>query len=214
MTDLCFCRYLERKSTSHLYFGVSTYLFLYVIVFFRVIDSPVLGSIGLIWTTSGVPLYGIFALILISFGYDYHWARCNSWLDQKVLVSLQLLNCSLAIIWTNIFFCMNFYFPQERNLQNNNFSLAVYLYYLVYAPLYIAGPVLSFNSYASQVLNFMWLKFFLIWRYFRFWSLVWTYHFKSTGHDCFGVKKLLLWASLTCVFFVPEMIVKSVATSF
>lgn len=31
-----------------------------------------------------------------------------------------------------------------------------------------------------QVLNFMWLKFFLIWRYFRFWSLVLQYFVFST----------------------------------
>ncbi|KAI8573606.1 hypothetical protein RHMOL_Rhmol01G0290300 [Rhododendron molle] len=231
----------------------------------------------------------------ISFGYDYHWACCSSQLDQK-----------------------------ERNLQNNNFSLAVYLCYLVYAPLYIAGPVLSFNAFASQldtpqknyslrevawyglrwvfslllmelmthlfyynafaisslwkqlspmdvfiigygVLNFMWLKFSLIWRYFRFWSLingieapenmpkcinncynlntfwkswhasfnkwlvrymyiplggsqrkllnVWViFTFVAIWHDLEW--KLLSWAWLTCVFFVPEMIVKSAATSF
>ncbi|KAI8574590.1 hypothetical protein RHMOL_Rhmol01G0366100 [Rhododendron molle] len=172
----------------------------------------------------------------ISFGYDYHWACCSSRLDQK-----------------------------ERNLQNNNFSLAIYLCYLVYAPLYIAGPVLSFNAFASQVLNFMWLKFSLIWRYFRFWSLisgieapenmpkcinncynldtfwkswhasfnkwlvrymyiplggsqrkllnVWViFTFVAIWHDLEW--KLLSWAWLTCIFFVPEMIVKSAATSF
>lgn len=115
------------------------------------------------------------------------------------------------------------------------------------------------------VLNFMWLKFFLIWRYFRFWSLVsgieipenmpkcinncynlesfWkTWHasfnkwlvrymyiplggsqrkllnvwaiftFVAIWHDLEW--KLLLWAWLTCIFFIPEMIVKSTANAF
>jgi len=38
--------------------------------------------------------------------------------------------------------------------------------------------------------------------------------FKSAWHDCFGFRKHLSWAWLTCVFFVPEMIVKSAANSF
>ncbi|GMP39739.1 hypothetical protein CsSME_00010453 [Camellia sinensis var. sinensis] len=212
----------------------------------------------------------------------------------------------------------------ERNVQNDNFSFSIYLCYLVYAPLYIAGPILSFNAFASQldmpqknyslrgvawyglrwffslllmelmthlfyynacaisglwkqlspmdvfiigygVLNFMWLKFFLIWRYFRFWSLIggieppenmpkcinncynlesfWkTWHasfnkwlvrymyiplggsqrkllnvwviftFVAIWHDLEW--KLLSWAWLTCVFFIPEMLVKSAAKSF
>ncbi|KAG5548875.1 hypothetical protein RHGRI_014286 [Rhododendron griersonianum] len=251
----------------------------------------------------------------ISFGYDYHWACCSSWLDQKKHIQ----SCPKCSSRQTCYLLL-----QERNLQNNNFSLAVYLCYLVYAPLYIAGPVLSFNSFASQldmpqknyslrevawhglrwvfslilmelmthlfyynafamsglwkqlsptdvliigygVLNFMWLKFFLIWRYFRFWSLisgieapenmpkcinncynldtfwkswhasfnkwlvrymyiplggsqrkllnVWViFTFVAMWHDLEW--KLLSWASLTCVFFVPEMIVKSAATSF
>jgi D-alanyl-lipoteichoic acid acyltransferase DltB (MBOAT superfamily) len=114
------------------------------------------------------------------------------------------------------------------------------------------------------VLNFMWLKFFLIWRYFRFWSLVsgietpenmpkcinncynlerfwknwhssfnkwlvrymyiplggsqrkllnvWViFTFVAIWHDLEW--KLLSWAWLTCIFFIPEMIVKSLANS-
>ncbi|KAK7838380.1 glycerol uptake protein 2, partial [Quercus suber] len=119
----------------------------------------------------------------------------------------------------------------ERSVPDDKYSLSIYICYLVYAPLYLAGPIISFNAFASQldvpqnnysvrdvtwcglcwvfslllmelmthlfyynafaisglwkqlspmdvfiigygVLNFMWLKFFLIWRYFRFWSLI------------------------------------------
>ncbi|PNX95188.1 membrane-bound O-acyltransferase family MBOAT protein [Trifolium pratense] len=139
---------------------------------------------------------------MISFGLDYHWTNQDSHFDQE-----------------------------ERSLHINKFGYVVYLSYLVYAPLYIAGPIVSFNAFASQldvpqnsnsvrnvilygfrwilcfilvefmthlfyynafansglwkhlsplevfiigygVLNFMWLKFLLIWRFFRFWSLV------------------------------------------
>nr|GMD42326.1 putative membrane-bound O-acyltransferase C24H6.01C isoform X1 [Ipomoea batatas] len=188
---------------------------------------------------------------------------------------------------------------QERSLQDDKFSITTYLCYLFYAPLYIAGPIISFNAFASQldtpqktyrlqdvvwygfrwvfslllmelmthfsyfnafavsgmwrylspmdvfiigygVLNFMWLKFFLIWRYFRFWSLVngieppenmprymyiplggsgrkllnvWVvFTFVAIWHDLEW--KLLSWAWLTCIFFIPEMIVKSTANAF
>ncbi|GFZ09507.1 MBOAT (membrane bound O-acyl transferase) family protein [Actinidia rufa] len=87
---------------------------------------------------------------------------------------------------------------------------------------------------ATAVLNFMWLKFFLIWRYFRFWSLISgieapenmpkcinnCYNLESfwkNWHASFNkwlVRKLLSWAWLTCIFFVPEMIAKSAANAF
>ncbi|KAL6552313.1 hypothetical protein OROHE_007677 [Orobanche hederae] len=114
------------------------------------------------------------------------------------------------------------------------------------------------------VLNFMWLKFFLIWRYFRFWSLingivapenmprcvnncynldsfwknwhasfnkwlvryvyipfggsqkkmlnVWViFTFVAVWHDLEW--KLMSWAWLTCIFFIPELLVKSAASA-
>ncbi|KAL7205566.1 hypothetical protein ACSBR2_018495 [Camellia fascicularis] len=254
-------------------------------------------------------------LRLISFGYDYHWASRSSRFDQKKHIQ----NCPRCSSGQTCYLLL-----QERNVQNDNFSFSIYLCYLVYAPLYIAGPILSFNAFASQldmpqknyslrgvawyglrwffslllmelmthlfyynacaisglwkqlspmdifiigygVLNFMWLKFFLIWRYFRFWSLIagieppenmpkcinncynlesfWkTWHasfnkwlvrymyiplggsqrkllnvwviftFVAIWHDLEW--KLLSWAWLTCVFFIPEMLVKSAAKSF
>ncbi|KNA04140.1 hypothetical protein SOVF_202380, partial [Spinacia oleracea] len=213
---------------------------------------------------------------------------------------------------------------QERSLEEEKYSYSIYLCYLVYAPLYIAGPIISFNAFASQidhpqntylskdvalyglrwtfslclvelithffhynafaisglwkqlsafdvfiigygVLNFMWLKFLLIWRYFRFWSLlngieapenmpkcinncynlesfwkswhasynkwlvrylyiplggaqtkllnVWViFTFVAIWHDLEW--KLLSWAWLTCIFYIPEILLKSVARAF
>ncbi|KAH9733768.1 MBOAT (Membrane bound O-acyl transferase) family protein [Citrus sinensis] len=148
---------------------------------------------------------------MISFGYDYHWAQQGSHFDHE-----------------------------ERNI-SENYTFAMYLCYLVYAPLYISGPIISFNAFASQlevpqnnylrrdvlcgmwkllspldvfiigygVLNFMWLKFFLIWRYFRLWSLICGIEAPENMP-----RKLLSWAWLTCLFFIPEMVVKSAADSF
>ncbi|KAJ7561799.1 hypothetical protein O6H91_03G041600 [Diphasiastrum complanatum] len=119
---------------------------------------------------------------------------------------------------------------QEKPLAKGIYNFLAYICYLLYAPLYIAGPIISLNSFTSQlvspqksytrlqvaaygvkwlaymllmefmthycyfnsfainktwqilssldiflvsygVLNFMWLKFLLIWRFFRFWAL-------------------------------------------
>ncbi|KAK3022177.1 hypothetical protein RJ639_045372, partial [Escallonia herrerae] len=267
---------------------------------------------GLIWTTSGVPSDGISASILkckieigalcshfgipaivlrmISFGYDYHWADRSSRIDQKKHIQ----HCHICSSGKTCYLLL-----QERSVQNDKFSFVIYLCYIVYAPLYIAGPVISFNAFASQldtpqknyslrevawyglrwgfsllqmelmthffyynafaisglwkqltpldvfiigygVLNFMWLKFFLTWRYFRFWSLisgieapenmprymyiplggsqrkllnVWVvFTFVAIWHDLEW--KLLSWAWLTCIFFIPELIVKSAANAF
>lgn len=259
--------------------------------------------------------FNFVVLRMISFGYDYHWAYRKSPIDQKKHIQ----RCSQCSSGKTCYLQL-----QERGVQNDKFCFTTYLCYLVYAPLYIAGPVISFNAFASQldtpqknysprevawyglrwffslslmelmthffyynafaisglwrhlspmdifiigygVLNFMWLKFFLIWRYFRFWSLVsgietpenmprcinncynlesfwknwhasfnkwlvrymyiplggsqrkllnvWAvFTFVAIWHDLEW--KLLSWAWLTCIFFIPEMIVKSAATSF
>ncbi|XP_022765632.1 putative membrane-bound O-acyltransferase C24H6.01c isoform X5 [Durio zibethinus] len=254
-------------------------------------------------------------LRMISFGYDYHWAHRDSHFDQEKHIR-RCHVCKSGKVCYQIL--------QERNVHTNNFAFTTYLSYLVYAPLYIAGPIISFNAFASQldvpqnhysiievtwyglrwvfslslmelmthlfyfnafaasgswkklspmdifiigygVVNFMWLKFFLIWRYFRFWSLIagieapenmpkcvnncqnlesfwkswhasfnkwivrymyiplggsqrkllniWViFTFVAVWHDLEW--KLLSWAWLTCLFFVPEMLVKSAANAF
>ncbi|KAJ4777926.1 MBOAT (membrane bound O-acyl transferase) family protein [Rhynchospora pubera] len=118
---------------------------------------------------------------------------------------------------------------------------------------------------AYGVINFMWLKFFLIWRFFRFWSLVngvetpenmprcisnchdletfwkswhasynrwlvrymyiplggskrkllniWViFTFVAIWHDLEW--KLVAWAWLTCIFLIPEIVVKSITKTF
>ncbi|XWS65402.1 hypothetical protein CRYUN_Cryun05aG0109600 [Craigia yunnanensis] len=259
--------------------------------------------------------FNFVVLRMISFGYDYHWAHRGSCFDQEKHIQ-RCHVCKSGKICYQIL--------QERNVRINDFTFTTYLSYLVYAPLYIAGPIISFNAFASQldvpqnhfsiievtlyglrwvfglslmelmthlfyfnafaasgswkmlspmdifiigygVINFMWLKFFLIWRYFRFWSLIngieapenmpkcvnnchdlesfwkswhasfnkwivrymyiplggsqrkllniWViFTFVAVWHDLEW--KLLSWAWLTCLFFVPEMLVKSAAKAF
>ncbi|GFP80406.1 putative membrane-bound o-acyltransferase c24h6.01c [Phtheirospermum japonicum] len=166
--------------------------------------------------------FNFVVLRMISFGYDYHWTEQDTRFDRKKHVQ----HCDHCSSGKTCYLLL-----QERRVTIDKFSFPIYLCYLVYAPLYIAGPIISFNAFASQldspqkiystrdvalyglrwvfslslmevmthlfyynafaisgvwkqlspmdifiigygVLNFMWLKFLLIWRYFRFWSLI------------------------------------------
>ncbi|KAJ4840455.1 hypothetical protein Tsubulata_023025, partial [Turnera subulata] len=167
--------------------------------------------------------FNFVVLRMISFGYDYHWAHRDSRFDHEKHTQ----RCRICQSGKTCYQVL-----QEKSLQSDKFSFSIYLSYLIYAPLYIAGPIMSFNAFAAQldtphnnytardvslyglrwifsffliellthlfhynafatsglwrslspvdifiigygVLNFMWLKFLLIWRYFRLWSLVW-----------------------------------------
>lgn len=46
-------------------------------------------------------------------------------------------------------------FTQEKGVQDDKFTFTIYLCYLVYAPLYLAGPIVSFNAFASQVYPYL-----------------------------------------------------------
>ncbi|TQE07327.1 hypothetical protein C1H46_006980 [Malus baccata] len=302
------------KTGSHNYQIQSTY-FMITAVWSR----PTMPQIGALWIRSRV-----FVLRMISFGYDYHWAHRDSRFDHKKHIQ----HCNICKSGKTCYHVL-----QERGVQNDMYALTTYLAYLVYAPLYLTGPIVSFNAFASQldvpqnnfsakdiawyglrwvfslllmelmthlfyynafaisgmwkelypmdvfiigygvrddpysikVLIFMWLKFFLIWRYFRFWSLicgievpenmprcinncynletfwknwhasynkwlvrylyiplggtrrkllnVWVvFTFVAIWHDLEW--KLLSWAWLTCLFFIPEMILKSATNAF
>ncbi|KAL5547094.1 hypothetical protein UlMin_006781 [Ulmus minor] len=259
--------------------------------------------------------FNFVVLRMISFGYDYHWAHQDSRSNYKKHIQ-RCHNCKSGKGCYQLL--------QERSLPDEKYTFSIYLSYLIYAPLYLAGPILSFNAFASQldvpqkslsarevvwygvrwifsfllmelmthqfyynafaisgvwrhlsavdvfiigygVLNFMWLKFFLIWRYFRLCSLIcgidapenmprcinncynmesfwknwhasynkwlvrymyiplggsqkkllniWViFTFVAIWHDLEW--KLLSWAWLTCLFFIPEMIFKSAANAF
>ncbi|XP_020581794.1 putative membrane-bound O-acyltransferase C24H6.01c [Phalaenopsis equestris] len=259
--------------------------------------------------------FNLVVLRMLSFGCDYHWSLKETQFDQKK----HIIHCSICSSGNSCYHLL-----QEKRLHFCQYSFIKYLAYLIYAPLYIAGPIVSFNAFASQldapkkrysvvnvifygsrwvlcfglmetmthflyynafansglwrqfspleifiigygVINFIWLKFLLIWRYFRFWSLVagietienmpmclnncysletfWkSWHasfnkwivrymyiplggsqkklfnmwiiftFVALWHDIEW--KLLLWAWLTCIFFIPELVIKSSISSF
>ncbi|ONK61807.1 uncharacterized protein A4U43_C08F33780 [Asparagus officinalis] len=254
--------------------------------------------------------FNLVTLRMISYGCDYHWSNQVSRFDYKK----HSKGCSVCSSGNSCYQVL-----QETSIPRDDHSFSTYLCYLIYAPLYIAGPVVSFNAFAKQlgtpqksysvrqtawygfkwvlnlflmetmthffyynafaisglwrqlspldifiigygVLNFMWLKFLLIWRYFRFWSLiagieapenmprcinnchdlegfwkswhasfnrwlvrymyiplggsqrkllnVWAiFTFVAIWHDLEW--KLLSWAWLTCIFLIPEILVKS-----
>ncbi|XP_064942484.1 membrane-bound O-acyltransferase gup1-like isoform X1 [Musa acuminata AAA Group] len=254
--------------------------------------------------------FNLVILRMISYGCDYHWSYKKPLFDQKK----HMQRCNICSSGKTCYFSL-----QERSIHGDKYSFSMYLCYLIYAPLYIAGPIVSFNAFATQmdmpqknyslgqiiryglkwilnlllmeamthffyynafavsgswrhlspleiliigygVLNFMWLKFFLIWRYFTFWSLmtgietpenmprcinncydletfwkswhasfnkwlvrymyiplggsqrkllnVWViFTFVAVWHDLEW--KLLSWAWLTCIFFAPEILIKS-----
>ncbi|MCO5557498.1 hypothetical protein L7F22_011063 [Adiantum nelumboides] len=163
-------------------------------------------------------------LRMVSFGLDYHWA-CISRLST-IDWEKHSKSCDVCQLGSDCYLKR-----QEKSLSLSEYSMEFYVSYLFYPPLYIAGPIISFNAFASQlelsqashskvdvvlyglrwisclafmellthycyfnslaisgiwqnlspwevfavgygVLNFMWLKFLLIWRFFRFWALV------------------------------------------
>jgi len=59
---------------------------------------------------------------MISFGCDYCWTIHSSHFDHK-----------------------------ERGLNVDRYTFLMYLCYLTYAPLYIAGPIVGYNAFAAQL---------------------------------------------------------------
>ncbi|BBN05317.1 membrane-bound O-acyltransferase GUP1_2 [Marchantia polymorpha subsp. ruderalis] len=168
--------------------------------------------------------FNLVMLRLVSFGLDFHWAQLaristTNW--EKHTKSCKICQTGGSCYLSR----------QEVALKDEDYNVVTYLAYLLFAPLYVAGPTISYNAFASQldlpqksesnsrvfiyglrwilcmalmeflthfcyfnslaisgvwqklsplevfivgygVLNFMWLKFLLIWRFFRFWALV------------------------------------------
>ncbi|XP_043724397.1 membrane-bound O-acyltransferase gup1 isoform X3 [Telopea speciosissima] len=81
-------------------------------------------------------------LRMISYGCDYYWAQRDSCVDQKKHIQ----RCHICSSGKKCYVIL-----QDRSVDIDKFSLGMYLCYLVYAPLYIAGPIISFNAFASQL---------------------------------------------------------------
>ncbi|KAK8064827.1 hypothetical protein PG994_007465 [Apiospora phragmitis] len=111
---------------------------------------------------------------------DYYWS-----LDRRSYSPVELDPSSLS--------------ERERigiPAQAKDFSFGNYVAYAIYAPLYLTGPILTFNDFISQLryrpatietsrtiryglsvlsyfnLHMIWLKLLLPWRLFRLWALI------------------------------------------
>lgn len=87
--------------------------------------------------------YNISILRMISFFMDYHAAKKGERLLSSPQVRLasdrrQTEQCSVVM-----------QSPSELSL--SDFSLPAYLAYILYPPLYIAGPIMTFTSFITQV---------------------------------------------------------------
>ncbi|GAQ80191.1 hypothetical protein KFL_000480320 [Klebsormidium nitens] len=166
--------------------------------------------------------FNLVMLRILSFGLDYHWKKLG-FAPQNQKAKLEQTKSNARSLDK----------PEALNPAWGSYSFATYLCYLLYPPLYIAGPTITFDSFASQlstpqqrpsgravslyalrlagcwglmelllhftyfnalavsgvwqrfdlpaadvccigfgVLNFMWLKFLIIWRFFRLWALM------------------------------------------
>jgi D-alanyl-lipoteichoic acid acyltransferase DltB (MBOAT superfamily) len=81
-------------------------------------------------------------LRMISFGCDYCWSLRSSQFDHKK----HMQRCQVCYSGKTCYFAL-----QERALIGDKYTLLTYLCYLTYAPLYIAGPIVSYNAFAAQV---------------------------------------------------------------
>ncbi|KAJ3681384.1 hypothetical protein LUZ60_015873 [Juncus effusus] len=308
---------------SRYYFGILWSFNLAFLILNRIYEGYNFSTFGKSWafldnyrgTFRWHICFNFVVLRMISYGCDYYWAFSRRPFDLKK----HMQRCEVCSSGKTCYHAL-----QENGLHIEKYSFQTYFCYLIYAPLYISGPIVSFNAFTAQldspqknyssarilfyglrwcfalllievithffyynafaksglwsqlssfqifivaygVVNFMWLKFFLIWRYFRFWSLVggietpenmpkcisnchdletfwkswhasynkwlvrymyiplggskrkllniWViFTFVAIWHDLEW--KLISWAWLTCIFLVPEIIVKSAANSF
>lgn len=83
------------------------------------------------------------------------------------IVSISILNNFWYLFW------------QERSVGSEKFSYTLYLCYLLYAPLYIAGPIISFNAFASQVL---WNPSILNFTIYLLWHITYSCNNLLLGH--------------------------------
>lgn len=112
-------------------------------------------------------LFNVCVLRLISFNFDYYWS-----LDRRAIspVEVSLIpgsNCDRQHQRARISNHLHFHADalQKKNIdpanfserervdtppQPEDFSFRNYLAYILYSPLYLAGPILTFNDYISQ----------------------------------------------------------------
>lgn len=90
-------------------------------------------------------VFKITVLRMISFGMDYHWfSQFQSYNEGGQLHRQSCKRCS------EIGECEKFQ-SQYGCKEHTDFDWPQYLAYLFYPPLYLAGPILTFNSFTSQL---------------------------------------------------------------
>jgi protein-cysteine N-palmitoyltransferase HHAT len=94
-------------------------------------------GIGMRWQIS----FNFCVLRMISFSMDYYWMRqsllqFDSQLEGDVIHEVTELSEKSRI---------------EKHLSACDYNYFSYMCYLTYAPLYLAGPIISFNNYMEQI---------------------------------------------------------------
>ncbi|KAK9819787.1 hypothetical protein WJX72_002349 [[Myrmecia] bisecta] len=85
--------------------------------------------------------FNMLSLRMISFAMDLHWAHTGRKPGSRPAVSARGESVRVDDAKAR----------QETSLALHHYSLAAYLAYVLYPPLYIAGPTMTFNSFASQL---------------------------------------------------------------
>ena len=103
-------------------------------------------------------LFNITVLRLISFNMDYYWSSNGPGLNPSNLLEVSSFHCPEHRIYIDR--------HKKKQLDPSNlserdrvdiparqeeYSFRNYLAYALYSPLYLAGPILTFNDYISQV---------------------------------------------------------------
>ncbi|OAY70289.1 putative membrane-bound O-acyltransferase C24H6.01c, partial [Ananas comosus] len=86
--------------------------------------------------------FNLVVLRMISFGCDYHWSFGQPRFDKKRHVQ----RCHVCSSGRTCYHAL-----QEIGVHSSKYSFNMYLCHLIYAPLYIAGPIISYNAFAKQL---------------------------------------------------------------
>ena len=89
-------------------------------------------------------------LRVISFSMDRYWATSKNegQFSVKYLNKKHVLDCTECDVVSGTY-CLKG--STEKSLEVNRYNYLNYLLYLLYAPLYLAGPIISFNNFMHQI---------------------------------------------------------------
>jgi D-alanyl-lipoteichoic acid acyltransferase DltB (MBOAT superfamily) len=147
-----FCFFFATKATQNLFFAPVLYWSLSIATLLMInwvdlSDMPLFEffntykGMGLNWTAS----YNFNILRMISYGMDNYW-RCQ---NPKMLISDHEKHCKE---------CQESRFNDsecaklriEAPLPDSNYNLVNFMAYTLYLPLYLAGPIITFNDFIAQ----------------------------------------------------------------